>query len=226
MTVSRLCMIGLSLPATLFAVVLILFLALTGPGDLSAFPPAEESPYLLPWPEGVAYLCVQGVRGVVSHRGASRYAYDFAMPVGADISAARAGEVTRVVMHHDGNGYKWPNNVILVRHDDGTAACYAHIKKGGSYVAEGDIVEQGQIIGAAGNVGNSMMPHLHFHVTDLETRQTLPITFADVSRHAGIPRMFRRYTSRNPVSIPGVDPNPDDNEKNSASGLVLEKVLE
>ncbi len=177
------------------ALAVILFFTFTGPRNLEQFPPAEESPYLLPWPEGIRYFCVQGVRGVVSHRGDSEFGYDFYMPVGADIAAARAGVVTRVVQHHDGNGRNWSNNVVLVDHGDGTRASYAHIKQNGAYVAEGDAVEQRQIIAASGNVGNSMMPHLHFHVTDLEAQRTIPITFADVHKDRGIPRMFKWYTA-------------------------------
>lgn len=184
----------------LFVIITGIFWTMTGPPDLSIFPPAEDSPYLLPYPASVRYWCVQGVRAVVSHRGRSMYAYDFYMPVGSDITAARAGEVTRVVTEHDGNGYKWPNNVVVIRHEDGTLACYAHIKKDGSYVAVGDKIQQGQVIAASGNVGNSMFPHLHFHVTDPKTRETIPITFADVKSDAGIPRMFKRYTSENPVA--------------------------
>jgi murein DD-endopeptidase MepM/ murein hydrolase activator NlpD len=172
-----------------------LFFILTGPQDLSQFPPREESPYLLPWPEGIDYFCVQGVRGVVSHRGASQFAYDFYMPIGSDICAARAGKVVKVVQHYDGNGRNWPNNVVLVDHGDGTRACYAHIKQDGSYVAEGDTVEQRQVIAASGNVGNSMMPHLHFHITDTEVGRTIPISFRDVKKDKGVPRMFKWYAS-------------------------------
>ena len=173
----------------------VLFFTLTGPQDLSQFPPSEESPYLLPWPKGIDRFCVQGVRGVVSHRGTSQFAYDFFMPVGSDICAARAGKVVKVVQDHDGNGYHWPNNLVVIDHGDGTKACYAHIKQNGAYVAEGDEVEQRQVIADSGNVGNSTMPHLHFHITDNETGHTIPISFLDVKKDRGVPRMFKWYTS-------------------------------
>ncbi len=205
MTRKRLCLyMGGGCTALLLGAV-VLFCLFTGPRDLLQFPPPDASPYVLPWPEGIRYFCVQGVRGVVSHRGAGEFGYDFYMPVGADVSAARAGEVVRVVQHHDGNGRNWPNNVILIDHGDGTRACYAHIKQNGAYVAEGDVVEQRQVIAASGNVGNSMMPHLHFHVTDMETWHTIPVSFRDVKRDRGVPRMFRWYTAgpggnRDPVA--------------------------
>ena len=177
----------------------VLFFTLTGPQDLSKFPPSETSPYLLPWPDGGCCLCIQGVRGIVSHRGASQFAYDFYMPIASDICAARAGKVVKVVQHHDGNGRKWPNNAIVIDHGDGTRAYYAHIKRAGASVSVGDIVEQRQVIAASGNVGNSMMPHLHFHITD--GGRTVPISFQDVKKDRGVPRMFKMYTSGGSTAI-------------------------
>ncbi|MCX5759075.1 MAG: M23 family metallopeptidase [Candidatus Hydrogenedentes bacterium] len=169
----------------------------TGPQNIAQYPPADLSPYRLPWTAGQTLLCVQSNRGVVSHRGWERFAYDFAMPVGTDVCAARGGTVIQVTVDHDGHGYHWPNNVIAIRHDDGTQAFYLHVKKDGSRVSVGDRVKQGQVIALSGHVGNSMLPHVHFHVTDSGKKSTLPITFADVGKDMGIPRMFKRYTSGN-----------------------------
>lgn len=192
---------------TILAIVLVSVLAvgagmywlLTGPAHLERYPDASQSPYRLPWPAGQTHLCVQSNRGVVSHRGWEEFAYDFAMPIGSDICAARAGTVITVVADHDGHGYHWPNNLIAIQHDDGTRAYYLHFKKDGSRVAVGDAVKQGQVIAASGHVGNSMLPHLHFHVTDEKRSSTLPVSFADLDRDAGVPRMFKRYTSGNTV---------------------------
>jgi murein DD-endopeptidase MepM/ murein hydrolase activator NlpD len=119
------------------------------------------------------------------------------MPVGSDICAARAGEVIKVVADRDGHGYQWPNNMVVIRHDDGTTGSYLHIRKDGARVAVGDKVTQGQVIAASGHVGNSMLPHLHFHVADPEGKGTIPISFSDVKRDRGIPRMFKWYKSGN-----------------------------
>jgi murein DD-endopeptidase MepM/ murein hydrolase activator NlpD len=169
----------------------------TGPEDLSQYPPAAESPYRLPWASGQSHLCVQSNRGVVSHRGRERYAYDFAMPVGTEICAARGGKVVTVVVSHDGHGYHWTNNLVAIVHDDQTRGYYLHLKKDGGRVKVGDVVKQGQVIAESGHVGNSMLPHLHFHVTDSDRKSTLPISFCDVTNDAGIPRMFKTYTSGN-----------------------------
>lgn len=187
----------LLVPLALLVALAAAYFVFTGPTDLAAYPDAAASPYRLPFPAGKTWLCVQGNRGIVSHRKGERFAYDFAMPEGEDVCAARAGEVVSVVQGHDGHGYRWPNNRVVVRHDDGTLGSYLHIRKDGSLVAEGDHVAQGQGIALSGHVGNSMLPHLHFHVSDPARGETVPVSFADVNRHRGVPRMFCRYTSGN-----------------------------
>jgi hypothetical protein len=177
------------------AIGVVLYCTLTGPADLDRYPPAAASPYKLPWQAGVRRLCTQSNRGFVTHRGWDEFAYDFAMPVGTDVCAARAGTVLELVVEHDGNGYGAPSNYITIAHGDGTFACYAHIKRHGSYVTVGQHVDQGQPIAASGNVGHSLAPHLHLHVTN-QHGHTVPITFADVPGD-GIPRMGWRYTSKN-----------------------------
>lgn len=171
----------------------IIFLALTGPRDVSRYPKPESSPYFLPWKAGATRLCVQSNRGIVSHRGGEEFAYDFAMPVGSDVCAARAGKVEFIDVSRDGHGPNMPNNEILIHHSDGTWGCYFHLKKDGALVHLGEQVERGQVIGASGNVGLSMLPHLHFEVEDARGR-SLPTSFADVPGD-GIPLMFHRYTS-------------------------------
>jgi len=173
----------------------IAFLVFTGPRDLSQYPNPKTSPYFLPWRPGVARLCVQGNRAVVSHRGGEEFAYDFAMPEGSDVCAARAGKVELVDVSHDGHGSTMPNNEILINHGDGTWGSYLHLKQGGAKVHVGQHVQRGQFIAASGNVGLSMLPHLHFEVDDKRGR-SLPITFADVPGN-GTPLMFRRYTPGN-----------------------------
>lgn len=136
--------------------------------------------YNLPYPQGEAYMLVQGNKSQHTHdEDISRYAFDFAMPVGSLISAARGGRVGNVVDKYSEGGndasLKSKTNRILICHDDGTVAAYAHLKKDGAFVEIGDRVYAGQVIGFSGNTGYSTFPHLHFVV--LRGRQSIPIRF-------------------------------------------------
>lgn len=177
---------------------LVLFVLYTGPEDLSVYPPQSESPYRLPWQPGIRRLCCQGNRAIVSHRNWETFAYDFVMPVGTEVCAARGGVVVKIVDHFDGNGYGAKNNEIAIWHDDATIGRYLHFRQYGARVRVGQRVTQGEVICASGNVGHSMGPHLHFEVMAKtgDKYETIPITFADVPGD-GIPRILRRYTSGN-----------------------------
>jgi murein DD-endopeptidase MepM/ murein hydrolase activator NlpD len=182
------------------------YLLFTGPRHLDRYPPRETSPYRLPWPAGLTRLCSQSNRGVVSHRGWGEYAYDFNMPVGSDVCAARGGVVTRVIVRHEGHGLHMTNNLIAIDHGDGTVGWYLHLQKDGSLVRVGERVALGQKIARSGHVGRSLVPHLHFQVTDTDRRSTLPVTFADVLGQGGAPRMFFSYTSGNSDSTASQSP--------------------
>ncbi len=180
------------------ALVALLLAGRGGPRDLEVYPPREASPYLLPWPGGVERLCIQGNNGVVSHYpDEDEFAWDFEMPEGSPVRAARAGVVRRVVDVHDGNGPSAPGNGVHVEHEDGTVAVYWHVRRGGARVTPGQRVTQGALLAESGNVGRSMLPHLHFEVRDARGR-SLPVSFRDVpADDRGIPRMLRWYRSGN-----------------------------
>jgi murein DD-endopeptidase MepM/ murein hydrolase activator NlpD len=56
-------------------------------------------------------------------------------------------------------------NVIVIRHRDGTYGRYYHLTHNGARVAVGDDVKENQVIGLSGDSGASAGPHLHFDVT-------------------------------------------------------------
>jgi hypothetical protein len=56
-------------------------------------------------------------------------------------------------------------NYLLIEGRDGIALL-AHLKRGSLLAGVGDMVRTGQTLGLIGNSGNSLMPHLHFHMMD------------------------------------------------------------
>jgi murein DD-endopeptidase MepM/ murein hydrolase activator NlpD len=61
---------------------------------------------------------------------------------------------------------------VVIDHNIDYITLYAHLYE--VYVKEGDIVDQGQIVGAIGSTGNSTGPHLHFEIRDFG-RRTNPL---------------------------------------------------
>lgn len=165
----------------------------TGPEDPSQYPPQAESPYKLPWAGGVTRFVAQGNRSFISHRGTHRFAWDFVMPNGAQILAARGGQVNEINDKWDGIGIN--SNFISVEHEDGQRSLYAHIRRNGALVKVGDLVKQGQPIALSGMVGQTAFPHVHFYVMNKEATSSVPISFSDVQ--GGLPLAGRFYTSQN-----------------------------
>ncbi len=167
-----------------------------GPRNLDRYPDRASSPYLLPFEAGTRARCVQGNNGLVSHNGKGEFAYDFFMPTGTTVHAARAGVVVGVkedsnaIMSGKGSG----NNYVRVRHEDGTIASYLHLQQGGALVKVGQQVAQRERIALSGNTGRSMMPHVHFHVR--QGGRQIPVTFRDVKTGRGIPRSMKSYRAR------------------------------
>jgi murein DD-endopeptidase MepM/ murein hydrolase activator NlpD len=69
----------------------------------------------------------------------------------------------------------YPTNIPLADADGNSVildlgnrhyAVYAHMQPGSIKVHRGDHVHAGQVIGLVGDTGNSIVPHLHFQVTD------------------------------------------------------------
>lgn len=150
--------------------------------------------YTLPWKPGDSYFCFQGNDSFLSHSGRSQYAWDFLMPEGTEVLAAREGTVTVVKDTNEGRGEDKANNEIFINHGDETASRYAHIKKGGAKVKVGDVVKRGQLIALSGDVGRSLGHHLHFEVINTKF-ESIPVRFMDVLRHNGVPRTSFFYSA-------------------------------
>src|SRR5256885_13875742 len=99
-------------------------------GLLIARAAASPVTYHLPFPGDVVWRVGQGVKGGFSHQGRATYAWDFFMPSGSPITAARAGVVSMLKQDSDQHCRDlscpdW-NNYIVVDHGDGSTAAYLH----------------------------------------------------------------------------------------------------
>jgi murein DD-endopeptidase MepM/ murein hydrolase activator NlpD len=157
------------------------------------FPGWESSSYNLPYPKGRSYELRQSNCSGFGHVGFWRHGYDFIMPIGTIVTAARSGSVGWA---KDGctDGDQNCTNLITVVHDDGTVAVYSHLTSGGVLVESGQSVSQGDAIGLSGNTGYSTEPHLHFSLHPCNDLPGLP-------NEGNCPSL--------PFTIRNTDPNPE-----------------
>ncbi|WP_405098832.1 M23 family metallopeptidase [Oceanobacillus sp. FSL H7-0719] len=66
----------------------------------------------------------------------------------------------------DTNAEEPLGNHVIIEHENGEYSVLAHFKQGSVVVSKGEEVKAGQLLGAAGNSGNSSEAHIHFHVAD------------------------------------------------------------
>jgi murein DD-endopeptidase MepM/ murein hydrolase activator NlpD len=133
----------------------------------------------------MAFRVEQGNCGAATHAPGTEleYAYDFEMPVGTRVLAARDGIVLLVeAEYREGNRTRGHDNHVVVRHDDDSLAAYAHLTTDGVLVMVGSRVRRGQVIGLSGSTGTTT-PHLHFHVQAPGGSQTIPATFRNTRPH-------------------------------------------
>lgn len=157
---------------------------------------AHDEGYVLPLPVGDSARLIQGNNGPWGHSGAAAFAYDFVMPIGSAVTAARGGHVVATEgRYRDGNRAPGQENFVVIRHSDGSFGRYYHLTEGGALVSVGAAVAQGDTIGRSGNTGASAGPHLHFDVTRVCAEwgcQTIPIRF----RNAGTDSLMQGRTYR------------------------------
>ncbi len=82
---------------------------------------------------------------------------DFAVPEGAPVTAANSGRVALA------RQLAVRGNMVVIDHGGGVLSGYAHLSS--FAVAEGQLVEAGQLIAFAGNSGFSTASHLHWEVS-------------------------------------------------------------
>ena len=159
------------------------------------------------------------------------YAWDFDLPEGTTVLAARGGTVALM----NGN---WPPdhcggvadseagpitsaligneaNFVEIAHGDGTSALYLHLSEVSPAIARkavtGEQVVQGEELGRSGKTGYTQcVPHLHFQVENSATADwfttSLPVGFSDedvTSRDSlGVPQQGQSYLSDNVLVTP------------------------
>lgn len=108
---------------------------------------------------GIALM--EPISGTITSRFGSRSrgihtGLDIATSTGTPIKAAASGVVTY-------SGYKGSYGyMVVIAHANSVQTYYAHCSR--LYVSAGDEVNQGDVIAAVGNTGNSTGPHLHLEV--------------------------------------------------------------
>jgi murein DD-endopeptidase MepM/ murein hydrolase activator NlpD len=156
--------------------------------------------YRLPFDARSPRLLLQGIAGTFSHMGSYTYSFDFLMPVGTPVRAARGGVVARVLAGYTRGGpiegLRDRANLVTVRHVDGTYGEYVHLDAGGSVVREGEPVWTGQLLAYSGNTGFTSEPHLHFMVWKATADgrfASVPIRFDDGTDQGYVPREGLSY---------------------------------
>jgi murein DD-endopeptidase MepM/ murein hydrolase activator NlpD len=144
----------------------------------------------LPWPPGQEFSVLNGNcrNDISTHSGDRRYAYDFRMPVGSLITAARGGTVAVVVEQYSDDDHEFGHeNLVFVSHDDGTFTLYFHLTRSGAMVDVGDAVRPGDpigIVGTSGSIGRDLVPHLHFEAaSQIRPIRSLPSAFRNTRPH-------------------------------------------
>ncbi len=143
----------------------------------AVFAPPEEARYVLPYPVGASSSVSQSYC-FINDSHSDSYAYDFRMPIGSEIAAARSGTVLFVSESFPDDPEAAGSNGITIRHDDGTEAVYGHLQQNGGAVEAGDRVEAGDVIGYSGNSSTGGLPHLHLEIR--RAGETVPVSFRNV----------------------------------------------
>ena len=104
------------------------------------------------------YHIKDGWYGDRSHSTRRHMGTDIRVSEGKDIPSCTAGTVVRIAYNDIAGNY------VTILDDYGFYYSYCHMVELTTFLAEGDRVEQGQLIGHIGNTGNSDAPHLHLSI--------------------------------------------------------------
>jgi len=159
--------------------------------ERAVFGAPAESLYVLPYPVGETYELLQSYCTASPRSHSSSIAYDFTMFMGAEVVAARGGDVSRVVDHFPDNGEEGTGmNHIRVRHSDGSEGLYYHLRRLSAEVRVGDRVNTGGLLARAGSSGTwtpcSTCAVLHFQVSEVGEAVNFRNTDGPVDERGGL----------------------------------------
>jgi murein DD-endopeptidase MepM/ murein hydrolase activator NlpD len=138
---------------------------------VSSNPSADNPEVGVPFACGRIYPVSQG-HDTGSHKYNDTYAWDFRMPDGTPVVAAREG-VVRMARGDSTEGgcdekFAPMANYVVVSHGDGMETQYLHFSA--VVVTAGEHVKQGQLLGFSGSTGWACGAHLHFKVAKEASR--------------------------------------------------------
>ncbi len=151
-----------------------------------------------------------------SHVGRRKYGFDWELPKGTPVVAARDGVVARVVDGSTRGGPQkgTPANVVLIKHADGSYAEYVGLDID-IPVKQGQAVRAGEVIGSCGGTGGWRGGlggiGVHFAVGRLDEKgepETVDIRFDDGSQAGYVPTPGSYY-GRGGAKAPKAELPPD-----------------
>jgi murein DD-endopeptidase MepM/ murein hydrolase activator NlpD len=119
--------------------------------------PADVPVGQMTWPVSGPITSPFGYRmHPVFHRIILHAGIDIGVPTGTPVVAAAGGTI--ILASYQGNC----GNMIVIDHHAGLSTAYCHLSQ--LFVSDGQVVQRGQAIGAAGATGDATGPHVHFQV--------------------------------------------------------------
>lgn len=118
---------------------------------------STEKQFYFDWPVDSARMS----RGYLPNRRKPHLGIDLAARKGTNVYASHDG-----VVIYTGREFKGYGKMIMLEGPDGWATLYAHFSK--ILAKEGQVVKQGDVIGAMGSTGRSTGSHLHFEIRKLK----------------------------------------------------------
>lgn len=151
--------------------------------DSLVFQPPEESAYILPYPAG--QICELSLTYCSPRGHRNRLAYDIKMDIGQVVTTSRPGTVIEIKNNFSDSDHKpGHNNRVVIKHDDGSLAWYAHLQQHSVIINMGESLNYGDTLARCGQSGRSgKIPHLHFEVFSsrlYDYSDAIPITFSNI----------------------------------------------